>query len=107
MLKALAAPLGLGEKRSADWRCGGDGKPGGALLDENKLDTVARSERRRADGGEGSWAGLHINSNKQSMRAGADERIIDGNDSLDDMRDAKPDKKEDVEHDYVDLDKQP
>ena len=37
MLKALAAPLVLDEKKSADGRCGGDGRPGGALIEENKF----------------------------------------------------------------------
>ena len=106
MLNALAAPLGLDENRSADERGGGNEKLSNTLLDGNKLDAVARGGRRRADGGEGTWAGLHINNNKQGMRAGADERIIDGNDTLDGMRDAKPDKKDDAAHDYVDLDKQ-
>ena len=106
MLKALAAPMVLDEKKSADWRCGGDEKLGGALFDGNKLDAVAQGGRRRADGGEGSWAELHINNNKQVVRAGVDERIIDGNDALDGMRNEKPDEKNDVAYNDVDLDKQ-
>ena len=85
MLNALAAPLGLDENRSADERGGGNEKLSNTLLDllldGNKLDAVARGGRRHADGGEGSWAGLHINKDKQGVRAGADERIIYGNDT--------------------------
>ena len=43
MLKALAAPMVLDEKKSVDWRCGGDEKLGGALFDGNKLDTTRSS----------------------------------------------------------------
>ena len=46
MLKALAAPMVLDEKKSADGRCGGDGKLGGALFDMNKQ--VRRESERRS-----------------------------------------------------------
>ena len=56
MLKALAAPLVLGEKRSADWRCGGDGKPGGALLDKESKVAFSTEDCASFSIYENTWA---------------------------------------------------
>ena len=70
MLNALAAPLGLDEKRSADERSGGNEKLSNTLLDGNKLDAVARARGPRQSTSASHSAFIRLVAHPRGPRGG-------------------------------------